>query len=114
MSSLYENTESYPFGMREVLCIDDGEQYYFDLYAILVDDEGGVWAARDSGCSCPAQWEEVTRGDITPLYTIQEAIRFLDIGVKGSSAVMKLLSLGLFDRKVHTPRHRLEGVTEDA
>lgn len=36
----------------------DNESYSFNLTAVWVkDDDGTVWTADDSGCSCPTPWE---------------------------------------------------------
>lgn len=38
----------------------DNESYSFNITGIWVkDDDGTVWTADDSGCSCPTPWEDL-------------------------------------------------------
>jgi hypothetical protein len=57
MSNIYYSPEK--FGLTQVACIDfsDGD-YQFSYLAVWKDSEGNLYYAEDSGCSCPAPFED--------------------------------------------------------
>lgn len=46
-----------------------GNSWEFDLLGVFKDNEGRVFTATDSGCSCPMPWENLTEADYTEHYT---------------------------------------------
>lgn len=44
-------------GLTEVAEIDAGDGYDFNKVTLWRDTEGKLWAAADSGCSCPTPYE---------------------------------------------------------
>ncbi len=55
MSYLYCNPEN--FGLSVIAEIDTAGAYEFDMVVLWRDAEGVLWAAHDSGCSCPCPFE---------------------------------------------------------
>lgn len=48
-------------GFTIIAEIDDpNASYDFSLLVVVRDPEGKLWAATDSGCSCPTPFEDVT------------------------------------------------------
>lgn len=56
MSSVY--TEPEAFGLRQVAEFDAAESYEFSMVVLWRDHRGDLWAAYDSGCSCPTPFED--------------------------------------------------------
>lgn len=49
--------------------------YEFDTLVIWEDERGGLWWARDSGCSCPTPFEDENRDTIQPIRTADDAAK---------------------------------------
>lgn len=70
----YEKPDIYnqpeAFGLRIFATIEGGSGYDFDIFLVLEDVATGelLWA-QDSGCSCPAPFENVTSRDMTEVLT---------------------------------------------
>lgn len=43
--------------------IDTAGSYEFDMVVVWRDAEGKLWAAADSGCSCPTPFDEISYPD---------------------------------------------------
>ena len=49
------------------------ESYEFNLTDIFVrKSDGALFSASDSGCSCPAPFEDTTEADLAPIKTMQD------------------------------------------
>lgn len=60
-SSYDRNVESHPerYGLTEVARFDwHTHSYEFDYTLVWKDEQGRVWEASDSGCSCPRPFED--------------------------------------------------------
>lgn len=59
---------------------DPNASYSFDTVVVLLDNETGtVWAAQDSGCSCPTPFEDVNSfADLTPINKLGDLTSFVD------------------------------------
>ena len=56
-SNIYYHPEKY--GLEEVGEVDwDDEPYQFNITAVWRDENGDYYLASDSGCSCPAPFED--------------------------------------------------------
>lgn len=63
MTYLYYSPEK--FGLDVVAEIDYSDGcYQFDLRVVWQSDDGRLWTARDSGCSCPVPFEDMGRDDL--------------------------------------------------
>ena len=47
------------FGLEIVAELDADLSYEFDMVIVWRDRAGDLWAAADSGCSCPTPFEDV-------------------------------------------------------
>jgi hypothetical protein len=57
MDNVYYSPEK--FGLQEVMEINYCDApYEFDFRVIWKDKHGTLWTAKDSGCSCPAPFED--------------------------------------------------------
>lgn len=57
MTTVYYSPEDY--GLQTVGNLDeDGLDYEFHILAIWKDEEGRIYWAEDSGCSCPSPFED--------------------------------------------------------
>lgn len=57
MSTVYYNPQEW--GLTAVAEIDySSGSYEFDLRVVWVNEEGALFTARDSGCSCPMPFED--------------------------------------------------------
>ena len=64
-SNVYYSPEK--FGLEEVGQIEWSEpDYSFDTTVVWKDEEGNFYQARDSGCSCPSPFEDLTREELKP------------------------------------------------
>lgn len=54
----YYNPEK--FGLTELGMIDVGGSYEFDMFIAWIDEDGQLYYAEDSGCSCPSPFEDYT------------------------------------------------------
>lgn len=65
-------------GFEIVVDEDTAGSYEFDTILVVRDPDGALWAAHDSGCSCPTPFEDIewpkdwtaisASGDIDPLF----------------------------------------------
>lgn len=58
MSYLYFSPKNY--GLTEIAEFDTADDWEFDMVVVWRDGEGKLWAAHDSGCSCPTPFEDHT------------------------------------------------------
>lgn len=57
---LYNQPEK--FGLTQIGCLDDPEaSYSFDYLIVWKHEDGRVFYAEDSGCSCPSPFEDFTK-----------------------------------------------------
>lgn len=77
-SNVYYSPER--FGLEPVGEIEwDNESYQFNLTAVWRHKETGVfYYADDSGCSCPAPFEDLEIDDLTEIGRAQELIDHLE------------------------------------
>jgi hypothetical protein len=47
------------YGFKIVVDEDTAGSYEFDTVLVVRDADGGLWAAHDSGCSCPTPFEDI-------------------------------------------------------
>lgn len=52
--------------------------YEFDTLVIWQDEQGGLWWAQDSGCSCPVPFEQENRETTQPIRTADDAAKAFD------------------------------------
>lgn len=50
--------DSEKFGLKELYNIDHADCYEFDTLMIWQHEDGTLYYAQDSGCSCPTPFEE--------------------------------------------------------
>lgn len=65
------------FGLRIIACIDLSDGYYqFDYFVVWEEIETGrLFYGEDSGCSCPAPFEDVKSiADLTPVGSHDEIL----------------------------------------
>jgi hypothetical protein len=78
------------FGVKIVAEYDPSEPYEFDTTLIFEKEDGSLWWAHDSGCSCPVPFEDVGADDLAP-YRYDEMVAHLreqyDRSVRGSDLV---------------------------
>ena len=66
--------EDETLGYRQVAEVELSEpDYSFDTLVVLEKD-GGLYLATDSGCSCPTPFESHTEQDLTGPLTVDQAI----------------------------------------
>jgi hypothetical protein len=61
MSDEKHNPYYHPekLGIKEVLIIDENDQgYEFNTLCFFVHEDGRIFSAQDSGCSCPTPFED--------------------------------------------------------
>lgn len=58
----YHSPEKYGLTPLAEVDYSDGN-YVFDFRVVWVDDEGTLYTARDSGCSCPSPFEDYKKLD---------------------------------------------------
>lgn len=56
MNSIYYSPEK--LGMAQVAELDTAGAYEFDMVVLWRGHDGKLWAAQDSGCSCPTPFED--------------------------------------------------------
>lgn len=56
MDNIYYEPHSYNLSI--VAELDNGEGYDFDIHVVFLDDNGNLYYAHDSGCSCPCPFED--------------------------------------------------------
>lgn len=63
--SSWDNIYSLPgnYGLELITSMDLGESYDFDIYALFRNGDGAWFLVNDSGCSCPAPFEDYTSAD---------------------------------------------------
>lgn len=65
MGTIYGMPENY--ALRVIGEIDNSEDYEFNLFVVWADSAGNLYYATDSGCSCPAPFEDFySLADLTP------------------------------------------------
>lgn len=57
--------------------------YEWHIVALLADEEGNLFYAEDSGCSCSSFGEYLTTADLTPVKDWQEAVELAKAAVDG-------------------------------
>lgn len=61
-------------GLRWVGSLElDNEPWQFYEVGVWEDENGGLYLATDSGCSCPIPWENTTRDSLTGPLTEEQA-----------------------------------------
>ena len=73
---VYYNPEE--FGLKQLLHIDVGGSYEFDMFTVWYDENGKLYWAADSGCSCPSPYEDYTSLDKLDTGTRRDAIEALN------------------------------------
>ena len=93
MSNVYYNPRD--FGLEIVAEIEYSTgSYEFDTRVIWKDEEGRLWTARDSGCSCPTPFENESLDTLERLVkeeVIAEAIKELNAGANDFIKEVKAL-----------------------
>ena len=57
--------------------IDTAGSYEFDIFLILMDENKNLYYCKDSGCSCPVPFEDVTNVDeitLSTFYNFEQAL----------------------------------------
>lgn len=78
--NIYSNPEKC--GMRLVGSLEDGNaSYTFDTVIVVQDEETGkLYAAHDSGCSCPTPFEDVHGlADLTEIRSVADIQQFVKV-----------------------------------
>lgn len=74
--NIYYNPEKFDLEIVEVHDFSDGN-YCFDYRVIWKDNNGKLYTARDSGCSCPSPFEDYAKvadlEDFSASHLIEEA-----------------------------------------
>lgn len=84
--NIYSSPESH--GLTEIAEIDTGESYEFNMVVLWRAETGELWAAADSGCSCPTPFEDHT---FPTDFTLVRAVEDIDpmlAGLTGDAAVV--------------------------
>lgn len=78
MSNVYYDPEN--FGLKILGEIDfSSGSYEFDVSVVWADVEtGALYYADDSGCSCPAPFEDTGRNDLTKVERTQDLIDYFE------------------------------------
>lgn len=64
-------------GFEIVAVADAAGDWEFDVILVLRDTATGqVYAAHDSGCSCPTPFEFTSRGDLLPVASVADVMAF--------------------------------------
>lgn len=50
----------------------DDESYEFNLTAVYRHEDGRLFVASDSGCSCPIPFDDTRESDLTPITRLQD------------------------------------------
>lgn len=61
-------------GYRKVAEVELSEPFYSFNTLVVLEKDGGLYLATDSGCSCPTPFESHTEDDLTGPLTIEQAI----------------------------------------
>lgn len=61
--------------------LEDDEPWQFDMVIVVKDKlDGKLYAAHDSGCSCPTPFEGIEElSDMTPITTVDDLKRFVEV-----------------------------------
>ena len=65
------------FGLTVIGEIDVGASYEFDMVAFWKGADGCVYAASDSGCSCPSPFQSTGMDDLERIPDLNAARRFI-------------------------------------
>lgn len=72
MSNVYYDPEYFGLEIFEEIN-DDHESYSFDDFVIWKRKEDGkLFYASDSGCSCPSPFEDIGLQDLTPVTSLEQ------------------------------------------
>lgn len=104
MANLYYDPEY--FGLTIVGMAEDPEgSYEFSMFVVWKDAKGTLYWADDSGCSCPAPFEDFTDTGMLESGTVHQAQQALDEwvasvkeyrpGVQGPAAELHAVLAGL-------------------
>ncbi len=77
MSNIYDNPEHFGLSIFGDVEYSSG-CWEFDTLVIWEDEQGGLWWARDSGCSCPIPFEHENRETIRPIRSVEDAAKAFD------------------------------------
>ena len=70
---VYNQPEAFGLRLIGAAYLPDCDAYGFHIVAAFRDKDGGVWAAEDSGCSCPQPFESHTSmDDLTRIESVQD------------------------------------------
>jgi hypothetical protein len=91
--NIYYNPEKC--GATIVGTLEDDEPYQFDIVLVVKRGDNTMWAAHDSGCSCPTPFENVHGwGDMTPLRNMEDFENFVDSNSYARYKISDVLALG--------------------
>lgn len=68
----YNQPES--FGLEIVFSDDQGGAYQFDMFVVWESEDGTLYYATDSGCSCPSPFNRITEVDQLEKVSPEEAV----------------------------------------
>jgi hypothetical protein len=75
-SNVYYSPEKC--GVTVVGSVEADRSYEFDIVLVVQDKQERLWAAHDSGCSCPTPFDNFTGfSDLTPIRTMFDFERFM-------------------------------------
>lgn len=75
------NPYEYPgkCGLEIVATLEGERSWAFDMVVCWEDDDGDLWAAHDSGCSCPSPFEDVTsKSDLVAINALDDIKPLID------------------------------------